>query len=227
MARKSKYSFAEKFKAIQYCLKEKGLVNHYAKMSGISKSTIRDWIRNYESAGTEGIIDQLSEAKYSTNMKTAAVKDYLAGAGSYYTVSKKYGIRSTFQLRDWVLKYNSHKELKASGTGGVFIMTKGRKTTFDERVKIVEYCLSHGMNYAETAEKHTVSYQQVYIWVRKYEAEGVSGLSDNRGKRKLEGDMSEMEKLRAENKLLMAEKKRAEIEIEFLKKVEEIEGRRY
>ena len=32
-------------------------------------------------------------------------------------------------------------------------MTKGRKTTFDERVEIVQYCISHDCNYAETAEK--------------------------------------------------------------------------
>ena len=59
-----------------------------------------------------------------------------------------------------VMKYNGHNELKATGTGGAFIMAKGRKTTFDERVEIVEYC-----NYAETAEKHRVSYQQVYSWI--------------------------------------------------------------
>lgn len=31
-------------------------------------------------------------------------------------------------------------------------MTNGRKTTFDERVEIVQYCISHAHNYAETAE---------------------------------------------------------------------------
>lgn len=31
-------------------------------------------------------------------------------------------------------------------------MTKGRKTTFDERVEIVQYCISHNHNYAETSE---------------------------------------------------------------------------
>lgn len=42
-------------------------------------------------------------------------------------------------------------------------MTNGRKTTYDERVEIVKYCIEHQNNYAETAE-YQVSYQQVYTW---------------------------------------------------------------
>jgi hypothetical protein len=38
--------------------------------------------------------------------------------------------------------------------------------------------------------------------------------------------MSELERLRAENKILRAEKKQVEMEISFLKKLEEIERRR-
>ena len=56
-------------------------------------------------------------------------------------ICKKYGIRSKAKLQTWIKKYNSHEELKSSGTGGSFIMTKGRKTTFDERVEIVQYRL--------------------------------------------------------------------------------------
>ena len=39
--------------------------------------------------------------------------------------------------------------------------------------------------------------------------------------------MSELEKLRAENRLLQAEKRKAELEIAFLKKLDEIERRRF
>ncbi|WP_257675834.1 hypothetical protein [Clostridium felsineum] len=42
-------------------------------------------------------------------------------------------------------------------------------------------------------------------------------LNDNRGKRKSESEMSELEKLRAENKILMAEKERSQMEVSFLK----------
>ena len=105
-------------------------------------------------------------------------------------------------------------------------MTKGRKTTFDERVEIVEYCIAHDKNYMETSEKFGVSYQQARNYTIKYEESGVEGLKDNRGRRKSEDEMDELEKLRAEVKLLRAAKERAEMEISFLKKLEEIERRR-
>ena len=89
-------------------------------------------------------------------------------------------------------------------------MTKGRKTTYDERVEIVKYCIEHEMNYARAAEKYQVSYQQVYQWIRKYQSDGAPCLIDKKRKRKTENEMSELEKLRAENRLLQAEKRKAE-----------------
>ncbi len=71
-----------------------------------------------------------------------------------------------------------------------------------------------------------MSYHQVYGWVRKYEKVGVAGLSDKRGKRKPLEEMTEVERLRAENRMLQAENKRKDMEIEVLKKLEEVERRR-
>ena len=105
-------------------------------------------------------------------------------------------------------------------------MTKGRKTTFDERVEIVKYCIEHDHNYAKTSEKYQVSYQQARSYTIKYETGGVESLRDNRGKRKPADEMTELEKLRAEIKILKAEKLRAEMEASFLKKLDEIERRR-
>ena len=105
-------------------------------------------------------------------------------------------------------------------------MTIGRKTTFDERVEVVKYCIEHQNNYAETAQKYQVSYQQVYSWTSKYQKYGVEALQDKRGKRKSKDEMSELEKLKAQNKLLEAENRRKQMEIDFLKKLDEIERRR-
>ena len=54
----------------------------------------------------------------------------------------------------------------------------------------------------------------------------MEGLRDRRGKRKTQDEMNELEKLRAEVKILRAEKEHAKMEISFLKKLEEIERRR-
>jgi transposase-like protein len=155
------------------------------------------------------------------------VKDYLDYKGSLNDICKKYGIRSSSQLSEWIMKYNGHEKLKSSGTGGVTIMTKGRKTTYEERVDIVKYCIEHQNNYSKAANFFQVSYQQVYTWMKKYRKDGVKALQDKRGKRKSVAEMSEVEKLKAENKLLYAENKRKQIELDFLKKLEEIERGRY
>ncbi len=102
-------------------------------------------------------------------------------------------------------------------------MTKGRLTTLDERIEIVSYCIAKGRDYGAAIEKYEVSYQQIYSWVRKYEAKGVDGLIDKRGKPKPLDEMTEVERLRAENKILKAENKQKEMEIAVLKKVREIE----
>ena len=105
-------------------------------------------------------------------------------------------------------------------------MTKGRKTTQEERIRIVEECLKNGANYEATAKKHGVSYNQVYQWVRKYNERGVDGLIDRRGRTKPESEMNDIERLKAENRLLRAQLERKELENKFLKKLDEIERRR-
>ena len=128
----------------------------------------------------------------------------------------------------WVKQYNSHEELTDSGKTGGYLMTKDikrRKTTLEERIKIVEYCISHANDYASAAKEFNCSYGQVYSWVKKYAADGMEGLRDGRGRNKPEEELNEVEKLKAENRLLRAEKKKQQMEIDLLKKLEEIEGR--
>lgn len=68
------------------------------------------------------------EKSYSAELKYQGVSDYLSGKGSLREICRKYKIRSTRQLRNWIKMYNGHKELKCY-TGGNR-MTKGRKTTY-------------------------------------------------------------------------------------------------
>ena len=163
--------------------------------------------------------------KYSKEMKLQAVKDYLNGEGSYETLKEKYKLRSSTQLKNWVMWYNGHKEFKElSSAKGEIYMTKGRKTTQEERVEIVAFCIEHGKDYGLTVETYKVSYQQIYAWVKKYEEKGVNGLTDRRGKAKSENELTEEDRLRQENKILQAKIKDQEIEIALLKKLRELRG---
>ena len=226
MARNSRHSFVEKLECIDLCIKGKASIRSVALAHDLGVTTLRDWIQKYQTFGTEGIRDSTKNKSYSATLKKQAVQDYLSGQGSQADICKKYGIISRIQLRSWIKKYNGHEKLKTSDTGGKLIMNKGRKTTFEERVAIVQHCIAHEHNYAKTAEKYQVSYQQARDYTVKYETNGINGLQDKRGKRKSEADMNELERLRAENKILRAEKERAEMEASFLKKLAEIERRR-
>lgn len=221
----SKVSVKDKLYAVKLYLDGKKSQHQIADVYGVKLSSVQQWIRNYESLGANAFT-QKEYRKYSKELKEQAVLDYLAGQGSQDDICKKYGIRSKSKLQKWIKVYNGHGELKSSGTGGNKIMTKGRKTTFDERIEIVQYCIAHDHNYAETSIKYQVSYQQVRSYTIKYENGGVEALRDNRGKRKDPEAMNELERLRAEVKILKAEKERAEMEASFLKKLEEIERRR-
>ena len=163
--------------------------------------------------------------KYSVEMKIEAVQAYQKGEGSLGTICKKYGIKSDRQLRNWIKWYNGHKEFKERrGAGREIYMTKGRKTTQEERVKIVAFCIEHGKDYPLTIQTYGVSYQQIYAWVRKYEERGIDGLKDGRGRTKPVEEMSETERLRMENKILKAQLKDAEMENKLLKKLKELRG---
>ena len=163
--------------------------------------------------------------KYNAELKLQAVQDYLAGKGSLRKICKKYGIPDHKMLRQWISCYNGHKDYRRhTGAKGEIYMTKGRKTTQEERSQIVAFCIEHGKDYALTVETHHVSYQQIYSWVRKYEACGVDGLVDRRGKAKPEDELTEAERLRQENRMLQAMLKDKEMEIALLKKLRELRG---
>ena len=76
---------------------------------------------------------------YPAELKYQAVADYLSGAGSLRAICKKYKIGNKKRLQDWIKLYNSHKELKCHTWGSR--MTKGRDTTYEERIALVHECI--------------------------------------------------------------------------------------
>ena len=163
--------------------------------------------------------------KYCAEFKLLAVQEYLAGKGSLRKICREYGIPDHKMLRQWISCYNGHKDFRErSGAKGEIYMTKGRKTTQEERAQIVAFCIEHSKDYALTVETYQVSYQQIYSWVRKYETTGVDGLVDRRGKAKPEDELTEAERLRQENRMLQAKLKDKEMEIALLKKLRELRG---
>ncbi|MBS6138978.1 MAG: transposase [Megasphaera sp.] len=160
--RKTKISAQEKLHTVKNILHGIESIHAAAKRLSVDPSAVRVWICSYKGNGIDAFT-HIKNNYYSHECKVQAVTAYLNQEGSLSAICQRFGLRSPTQLRRWIKRYNSHEELKASGTGG---------------------------------------------------------------KRKPEDQLTEVERLRAELKLERAKRKQAEMEISFLKKLDEIERRR-
>lgn len=215
-----------KLDAVIKILDGKSSISSMAAKLQVSYSAVESWVRIYQSIGVDAF-DNTKNQTYSAELKLQAVTEYLSGKGSLDTICKKFKIKSKSQLRHWISKYNNHDKLKSYSGGTGKIMAKGRKTTFEERIDIVKDYIESGSSYEDIAGKYEISYQQIYQWVRKYQEHGIDGLQDRRGKCKAPEEMTEMDRLRAELKMEKAKNKQLEMENHILKKLKEIERRRY
>jgi len=223
---KRAHSIEDKLKIIKALEKGNHFISELESIYNVHNLSIYDWVYKYEKYGMEGLKESSSWKSYSKETKLAAVQNYLSGEYSTREITRKYGISSTSVLRQWIKKYNSHRELKDTSKGRTITMTKGRKTTLNERKEIVLYCIENGKDYQKTAETYQVSYQQVYQWVQKYVDGGEEALKDKRGRKKEVVELSPEQKLKFEMQKLERENERLRAENAFLKKLEEIERRR-
>lgn len=231
MGRKPKVSYEDKIKACQDYISGKASAKQIAEELNLGKrgyNTIYDWTNKYRNSGPESLMPKLKNNSYTKEFKINAVEEYLSGGGSLQEISIKYQIPSLETLRRWVCMYNDLKELRdyIPKPEVYTYMAYRKKTTQEEREEIVKYCIEHNKDYKDTASVYDVSYNQVYQWVKKYLEKGADGLSDKRGKRKEESELTEVEKLQKQNKILEAKIRELEMEAELLKKVREIERRR-
>jgi len=220
---KRKANEDEKIRIAKLCLSGKLSQREAARQVGVSKETIRSWIAKYEFQGELGFLARGNNRVYSNELKQAAVSDYLNGGESQQTIAAKYGLRSKTQLQKWTKMYNNGEDFSHKMSGGSR-MTTSRKTTKEERIRIVRECIANGCNYGECAIKYKVSYQQVYGWVKRFKELGEAGLEDRRGRRKVDQEpRSEVEELKIKMAQLEHELYMTRMERDLLKKVKELE----
>jgi len=219
------HTLDEKLKAVLSVLDEKKPVGVISRDYQVAEKTIKAWIRKYQLDGIDGLKESKTWKVYSPALKRQAVEYYLAGQGSQSETCAHFNISTSSVLRKWIKRYTSGEELKSTSKGSRE-MNRGRKTTFEERIEIVQFAIAHDLDYHGAAEKYQVSYQQVYGWVRKYKADGETALHDRRGK-SLESkkDLTEVEKLKLRIKELDHRNQYLETENGLLKKLKEIERR--
>lgn len=202
-----------------------GSYDFLASKYQIGSKTIKQWVAKYRLYGLLAFQNKKGNTSYSSDFKITCVEAVLSGAGSVDDIVAKYNISSRQVLRNWISMYNANRELKDyEPKREVYMAEARRKTTIEERMEIVKYCIGHNRNYKDTASLFDVSYSQVYSWVKKYDANGEEGLSDKRGYHKTDSEVDELERLRRENLRLKRQLEEKDMVVELLKKVKEFEG---
>lgn len=221
---KSKYLPTFKEALAQEYISGNATLTELSIKHSISRYTIRDWVYAYREQGIAAFINNGCNKTYSREFKKACVEKVLSGEASVSEVTFKNGITSTHVLRDWISLYNANIELKDyEPKREVYMAESKRKTTIEERKEIVKYCIEHNRDYKGTASVYDVSYNQVYSWVKKYDADGEDGLTDKRGRHKTDDEVDELERLRRENLRLKRKLQEKDRTVELLKKVKEFE----
>lgn len=223
---KPKYSSEQKIKACtEYILGQKTFTQLSLElgMSKFGRSTIRGWVNIYQKSGAIAFEPKDNNPSYSKELKQKVVKEYLLRKSSIEALAIKYNISARVTIQRWIKRYNCHMELKDYDPKPEVYMANTLRTTYEERIEIVKYCLAHDRDIKGTAAKYGCNYAQLYQWIRKYESNGEETLIDKRGKRKNEDELTDLEK--AEKKIAQLEREKEEYrkKYELLKKAEERE----
>lgn len=226
--KRDEWDAADKLKVVKEYLAGHDSFVKLGRKYQLDESSIRKWVARYKTFGENAFMIRSADLNYSAAFKEEVVKACLHGEGSYKDIAIRYKIQAATTVLQWVKRYNNHEELKDSRPEGVYRMVKNSpagKTTPEERLSIVEYCIEHDDNYSLTAGQYNCSYARVRSRVLKYRVEGIEGLYDRRGRKKAEEELTEPERLQAENRMLKARAGKRQMEIDLLKKPEETEGR--
>ena len=226
MGRKTKYTVGQKVKACEDYMNGSKSARQIAgelQMGKRGRALVMEWARLYKINGSSIFENSKGNHSYTREFKENVVKAYLEGKGSIVDLAAEYGIPKPYTISGWVKKYNEHIELKDYDPAPEVYMADTLKTTKEERIEIVKYCLEHNRDIKGTAAHFGGQYAQIRQWVIKYETRGEDGLDDRRGKRKPEEELSELEKANRRIKLLEKQNEEQRKTIELLKKLEALE----
>lgn len=224
MSRKTKFSTEQKLLILNEL--NRSSVNKVARKYAVDTSAIIRWRLLYKYQGIDGLRSTHHNRSYSKEFKLALVQQYQESTDSLEVFAIKNGLKSKAQLSNWIIQYNESK-LKAYTPRKRDSIMPGRKTTFEERLSIIEELIKHDIDYNWAVTKYHISYQQVYGWYQKYRKSGndPQSLRDRRGKAKPKEIWTDVDQLKAENRLLKAQLLRKEMEDAYAKKVREIRNR--
>ena len=200
----------------------RNLVDQYTLK--LADSTFMGYVKKYQLHGVKGIEYQKNNRRYTKEFKLQVVTEHLEyGYGANY-LANKYNIPAKSTVNAWINRYTKGKENNTYSSKSEVYNIMGVKKSYEEKIQIVEDYIENKLTYTEAAEKHQVSYNNIYSWVNKYKKHGPKGLEDNRGRGKPSELQTEEERLDAEIEALKARNKWLEMENDALKKRRKIAG---
>lgn len=136
----SKKSFSTDIKvlAVQYLEEGRHTFEEICTMYSVNVNTLQVWRALYKYGGVQSLMRPNKNRVYPEELKRNTVEDYLSGNYSKFNLIAKYGISSVSVFKNWLKFYTSHSELQDSDKAMNKPMTKGRKTTVEERIEIVK-----------------------------------------------------------------------------------------
>ena len=116
-------------------------------------------------------------AKYSFEFKLKIVQEYLEGKGGKHYLAKKYGVKSSNQVKEWI---NAYKEFGEEG-----LLRKRQNNNYSVQFKLnaIELYQTSEMSYREVANLLEMNNSSLIAgWMRKFRADGIDGLSTAKGR---------------------------------------------
>ena len=110
--RSTKHTLEERYQATSEYLSGQYSKHFICQKYTISKNTFDNWIRKYKAGGLDGLKESRTWKKYSVELKTAAVLEYLENGRSPKKICDIYNISSISVLHKWIDLYTNGKALK-------------------------------------------------------------------------------------------------------------------
>ena len=122
-----KYSFEFKKKVVMEYLEGKGGSTYLAKKYSIKhSSSVKQWIKNYNTFGDDGLKRSRQNKSYTYEEKLAIVELYLSSELSVREVAAQAGIHSPSLVVGWI------NDFRAVGPDALRAQKKGRKKTLNK-----------------------------------------------------------------------------------------------
>ena len=123
----AKYSFELKKQIVLEYLSGNGSSDFLAKKYSIPQSKmVRNWIKNYNKFGDNGLRRSRERKKYSFEFKLHVVELYLSSEVSYQELAIQEGITNPSMITNWVNRF------RTAGPDALRSHKKGRKKTLDK-----------------------------------------------------------------------------------------------